>query len=442
MALNLYRRHFRTAGKCLGGSEPDSRNYETDELRRGWKKCRCPIYADGTLGEKFKRKNTRQTTWQEAKAVAGAWEAAGRWDKDTCAPTAPLPAVDSVVCPPEGVTIERVAAAFLAEHAEMSAPNTQKKYALMLNKFKAHAAAKGYVMIDQWGPIDVREFRQSWAVSPITSAKNMSIVKAFFEFALSNEWIMRNPARLVKNPRGRAGSHPRRKEQYRFSDEELRRMFEACATQYGKKPVRWSRKVHHQQPSDQGEIVNYKYKWTGQDLADFIFVSVYTGLRISDVCTFHIDRLRPNGECHIRTTKNGRKVFTWVPEWLQQRIRARAEQYGPLIFGEHSTRDTNVVTDVWRRKLKRLWNLCGPWPEKPMPHRFRHTFARILLQRPNVTVRDVAELLGDTEDMVRRHYAAWVTERQERLTNVLKEAFSEKPTPKFVEAPLDGRYIH
>jgi hypothetical protein len=61
---------------------------------------------------------------------------------------------------------------------------------------------------------------------------------------------------------------------------------------------------------------------------------------------------------------------------------------------------------------------------------------------PNVTVRDVAELLGDTEDMVRRHYAAWVTERQERLTNVLKEAFSEKPTPKFVEAPLDGRYIH
>jgi len=49
----------------------------------------------------------------------------------------------------------------------MSGPNTQKKYALMLNKFKAHAAAKGNVMIDQWGPIDVREFRQSWAVSPI-----------------------------------------------------------------------------------------------------------------------------------------------------------------------------------------------------------------------------------------------------------------------------------
>jgi hypothetical protein len=52
-----------------------------------------------------------------------------------------------------------------------------------------------------------------------------------------------------------------------------------------------------------------------------------------------------------------------------------------------------------------------------------------------VTVRDVAELLGDTEDMVRRHYAAWVTERQERLTTVLKEAFAEKPTPKLVVIP-------
>jgi len=88
-----------------------------------------------------------------------------------------------------------------------------------------------------------------------------------------------------------------------------------------------------------------------------------------------------------------------------------------------------VITDLRRRKLKRLWKLCGPWQEKPTPHRFRHTFARILLERPIVTVRDVAELLGNTEDMVRRHYAAWVVERQERLTNVLKEAFSDKPKP-------------
>src|SRR5580765_1043925 len=89
-------------------------------------------------------------------------------------------------------------AAFLAEHEESSAPNTQKKYRILMNKLRAYSEAKGYVGIDQWGPIDVREFRSTWPVSPVTAAKNMSNLKAFFEFAVSNEWIARNPARLVK----------------------------------------------------------------------------------------------------------------------------------------------------------------------------------------------------------------------------------------------------
>lgn len=75
----------------------------------------------------------------------------------------------------------------------------------------------------------------------------------------------------------------------------------------------------------------------------------------------------------------------------------------------------DVITEGWRRKLQKVWKLCGKWKEKPTPHRFRHTFARILLQKPGVTVRDVAKLLGNTEAIVLRHYGAWVVERQERL---------------------------
>jgi integrase len=146
--------------------------------------------------------------------------------------------------------------------------------------------------------------------------------------------------------------------------------------------------------------------------------------------------MKPSGEILLRTTKAGTHVYTWVPGWLQERIRARATEYGPSIFGEHTTKDTNVVTDVWRRKLIKLWSFCGPWKEKPTPHRFRHTFARILLQRPGVTVRDVAELLGNSEQMVRQHYAAWIPERQARLTKVLQEAFDDKPKPRIVA--IDG----
>lgn len=203
-------------------------------------------------------------------------------------------------------------------------------------------------------------------------------------------------------------------------------------TDYGKE-LRLSK-----QKGSVAEINRYNRRWTGQDLADFISVSVYTGLRISDVATFHIDRLRADGSILLRTTKAGTHVFTWVPQWLQDRIRARAESVGPLIFGEHTTKDLNVVTDLWRRKLIKLWALCGPWKEKPTPHRFRHAFARILLQRTNVTVRDVAELLGNTEQMVLKHYSAWVASRQERLTSILKEAFDDKPKPTLVPTKRRG----
>ena len=84
MPLSLYRRHFRTPGKCLGGFGPEFRNYETDELRRD------------------KRKNTNQTSWPDAKAVVSAWEAAGRWQDRTAPPALTQPASE-----PSGIDLSQ-----------------------------------------------------------------------------------------------------------------------------------------------------------------------------------------------------------------------------------------------------------------------------------------------------------------------------------------------
>ena len=252
---------------------------------------------------------------------------------------------------------------FLAERGESTAPNTHRKTRYLLNSLKAHSESRGYILIEQWETIDVREFRTSWQVSPNTAAKYMEIVKSFFEFSVSNGWIPISPAKSVKNTKGKSTEGA--KERIPFSDDEIMRMFDACNDQYGKTHVRWSRDTHHHPAV--GTTANYKYKWTGQDLADFIAVSIYTGLRISDVATFHIDRLKDGGECHVRTTKTGRKVNTWIPEWLQERIKERLEKHGPLIFGAHTTKNVNVITDIWRRKINRLWSLCGPWKESLRP---------------------------------------------------------------------------
>jgi site-specific recombinase XerD len=421
--LALYRRHRLN---CKGGHPHNSRTSEYDERKKGWRRCECPIYASGTLHGNPKRQNTGCWEWEPARTIAAHFDAQGSWSGSRAEPP------QQVVQPeaPPRITIERAIKGFTAEFEEHAAPNTQKKYRILLGKLMAFAESRGYIMVDQWTPIDVREMRTAWNVAPQTATKNMSTVKAFFEYCVANDWIEKNPARLVKNQRSREASDRRSEQKLPFSDDELKRMYDACGVDYGKQQIAWSRTIHHLRAK--GEHARYNRKWTGQDLADFMSVSVYTGLRISDVATFRADRMQPGGEILLRTTKAGTHVYTWVPEWLQDRIRIRAIEHGPYIFGEHTTRDINVITDVWRRKLNNLWSLCGPWREKPTPHRFRHTFARILLQRSGVTVRDVAELLGNSEQMVRKHYAAWIPERQARLVKVLKEAFDDRPKPKLV----------
>jgi hypothetical protein len=132
----------------------------------------------------------------------------------------------------------------------------------------------------------VREFRASWGVLPSTATKNMSVVKAFFEFCHANEWTPRNPARMVNNQRGQHND-PRSGQKLPFSDEEPRRMYDACDTKYGKRQIQFSKATKERKA--QGPYAQYRARWTGQDVADFISVSVYTGLRISDVSTFGRD---------------------------------------------------------------------------------------------------------------------------------------------------------
>ncbi len=164
--------------------------------------------------------------------------------------------------------------------------------------------------------------------------------------------------------------------------------------------------------------------WTGDDLKDFIWVLTYTGLRISDAALFDMERLQGN-EVFLHAKKNGGDVFTLIPDWLCDRLKARAKRFGRKPFLIGSSKRLDAVTDTWRQHLSAVFALVDVGTERATPHRFRHTFARILLQK-GVPAADVADLLGD-ERAVRKHYARWVRERQARLTMILRHAFSDKP---------------
>jgi integrase len=177
--------------------------------------------------------------------------------------------------------------------------------------------------------------------------------------------------------------------------------------------------------------------WNGEDLKDLIWLMVYTGFRISDATFFNIKQL--NGDqVFIRATKNGGDVFAYIPDWLRDRLLARSERWGERPFIVARSIRLETVTNVWRRRIAKAFVAAGPFEEPATTHRFRHTFARILLQR-GVPIADVADLLGDDEKTVREHYARWVPERQARLTKILKDAFHGQPKPALTILP-GGRH--
>jgi site-specific recombinase XerD len=405
MGLKLYRRH-RT--ECEGGHAEDSRTGEFEEGRRGWKKCACLIHASGTLGGAFARRQTGKSDWEEAKAAAVQWEVAESWTGRPKAPT-PAPAKEE-----SRMTLEDAIAAFIASRTSRGVSlGTLKKYRTFVNQFTEYTNSRGYVTLDQLDVSDMDRFYASWKDGKRSKAKKLERLKSFIKFCLKRKWLAEDIAEDLCAPEG--SSMPPNK--MPFTDAELDRIYKACDAIGGPRP-----------PGP-----GYR-PWGGEDVRDFVMLSIYTGLRISDVSTFNIaERLKGN-DVFLMMHKTQKELYTWIPDWLVARLRAREKQHGPFIFRAGQAMNMRAVSERWRENVGKVFKLAGPFDDPPTPHRFRHTFVRILLEK-GVPVADVAELIGDTEDVVRRHYARWVPERQARLTKILKEAFDDKPKPKLVALP-------
>jgi integrase len=408
MALSVYRRHRQ---QCEGNHPEDSRSSALEEGRRGWKKCQCLIHVSGTLGGKFSRKQTGKRDWSDANALVSLWEASGSWEG---APVAPAPIIESE--PPPRVTLAHAMATFHSlREAESLAHATLRKYRTFTKQLTAFADFRGYVMLDQFKPADIDAFYGFATHGARTKGKRLGTIRSFFRFCVTRKWILESPVSAdLKPPRGAS----KIKNKMPFTDNEVTAILLACDRM---PEVRWKNGVR-------GGL------WDGQDVKDFVWLSIYTGLRISDVGTFDISRLQGN-EVFLHAKKNGGDVFGFLPDWLCTRLRARAKSRGtrqPFIHGDSDNIVT--ITEYWREKLNKAFELAGPFPERPTHHRFRHTFARLNLQN-GVTIGDVAELLGDTEKTVREHYARWVPERQARLTKLLQDSFQDRFSPS-IAVPL------
>jgi integrase len=398
--LQLYRRH---RPECEADRPWQSRSSEFDERRKDWgRKCACQIHASGTLGGKFARRGLGTSDWGKAHQIAERYIDADSWT-GTAPPVAiaePAPAA------PPRITIEEACQVFLANRESTVAYPTFRKHKTFTKQLQAFADSRGYVMLDQFRPGDIDVFYTKSKLGPRSKAKMIERVRHFFRFAVNREWLPKSP--VSSDLKAPAGAH-RLVNKAPFTDEQLEDIIKACDHLEDR---RWGN-------------AHGTGLWTGEDMKEFIWVMVYTGLRISDVVLFDMDRLQGN-QVFLRAKKNGGDVFAYIPDWLRDRLNARAKEYGKQPFLIGGTKRLDTVIDTWRRRLGKVFELADVGDERATPHRFRHTFARILLQR-GVPVADVADLLGDDEKTVREHYARWVPERQARLTKILQDAFGDKP---------------
>jgi site-specific recombinase XerD len=348
MALRLYRRH---RNDCEAHRPEGSFSGEFEEGRKGWRRCACLIHASGTLSGKFNRRQTGKSRWEEARAVSAEWELAGSWDAQF-SHCHHLPR-RSRKSPRKRHVWQSSKQPKLTWRGARTGTSRRRPCKIQdLHESTPRLCGVSRVRyLDQLTVADMDRFYGSWRDGIRSKAKKLERLKSFVKFCLKREWLKKDIADDLEAPEGSSVTVPKAP----FTDEELNRIFEACDAigMDGFGPNRRN--------------------WTGEDVKDFILLSIYTGMRISDVATF----------------------------------------------------------EVTKRLSGKVFDLAGPFEEKTTPHRFRHIFVRILLEK-GVPVPDVAELIGDTQEIVRKHYSRWIASRQDRLTKILQQAFEDKPTPKVV----------
>ncbi|HYC58180.1 MAG TPA: hypothetical protein VEK79_01305 [Thermoanaerobaculia bacterium] len=145
--LSLFRRHLRTC--------------PSREKGRAWKRCGCPIWMGGSIGnEKVPRRSLNLTSWEAAENLLAEMKKAGSTQ------------VVAVVKPK---TIEEAVKVFLAD-AEFRnlAESSLRIYRRFIGRqLPAWCTHKGFQYVKQLTYEELADFKASWKMQPATAAKRL-----------------------------------------------------------------------------------------------------------------------------------------------------------------------------------------------------------------------------------------------------------------------------
>jgi len=355
--LKLFRRHLLNCPHLAKG--------------RGFKKCGCPLWAEGTKDGERVRKSLDTANWEIASDKLLKMDAGDDAPKDSS--------------PSEAVK------AFLNDcTARNLGKATQGKYREALNPLATWCEAKGISTVRALFKLEtLKKYVAQLPDSALTVGKKIERLRTFNKFCEELEWCSKNPAKLIKKPLVKSAPV------IPFTADEFKAIIEAV-NQY---PTRNSFGYNNQ-----------------KRLRAFIYVLRYAALRISDATKLRKTSV-VDGRLMLRTQKTGSTVHVPLPPFVIEELKGLGnDEY----FFWSGKGELKSCTADWQRSITKLFTLANV---KGHPHMFRHTMAVELLEN-GVTVEHVAAILGNTPAIVYKHYAPWVASRQKALDEAVKTVWA------------------
>ena len=141
----------------------------------------------------------------------------------------------------------------------------------------------------------------------------------------------------------------------------------------------------------------------------------------------------------LRTEKSGKPVFLPIPTELKEALDTLPTPRGAVQENRHyfwnGVTSERAMKGIAERTLSAVFRTSGV--RAAHAYRFRHTLATEHLGR-GASFEDVADILGNSPEIVRKHYAKWSPARQARIDELMEKVHAEtewtitethRPTP-------------
>jgi site-specific recombinase XerD len=342
---------------------------------RFYRRCHCPCWVEGVTNDGvYIRRSLKLVPWERAEKRRREIEQGAQGIEKS----------------PDRKFLIDATGAFLQEASTRNLNrSTLSKYKLLFSHLNQFAQARRLAYLDELNHVEtLREFRARWKDAPRTAGKKLERLRSFFGFAIENDWIAKNAAKLLKP------SLVKDKPTLPYDGEQMARILEHAG--------------------DDDEL-------------DYTFVLAmrYTGMRISDCALLKATSVsvsESGSRIFLHMAKTGVPVYVPIPESLAHRLAAITPRAGYLFLRGQSTK-LETCADLWRRRLARIFKAAKI--SNGHPHRFRDTFAVSLLEQ-GVPIETVSMLLGHSSIKVtEKHYAPWVNSRQLKLEEDVRKTWGE-----------------